>query len=425
MNELPRLCPRCFVVGPEAVCGVCGGTTQAFGTRRAGPLVVGRLRLLDGPPALDDLTADWSGPRRYPPPPEGVAKALLPAGRGVGERGSKGEDPPPVVCRYRDGTMVWLWEAAWDTAFSDPEDIWVYRALGISDGLILEAPLATAPEFRASYARRRGHGSPLPELGDLLGGLEAALDYLSHGLGGIALIHPTETEAAELAVCMRRLASRSGELQRLADPRQALVWTLNTCRPRPRRPVAGDAEHRPDGRIDIGLLDLGGTLARALLTRLHGHSFEGRTGHGVRLVAADPATPSADWRHGSLRGDLSARIRPVPPWQGTFVHRWWWRRPTRVRLALAEDGGIPVRVVAVGESRLRGEQALARLLDLDYSQPLGRLLLLYREGYSDRDLLRWAERELGASSRALGGDDLDTDLDTLFYLVSHLLSGRE
>lgn len=380
----PRLCPRCFVIGEGFSCVDCHRAMEPFGDRLGQPLVIGRIRLLQGPPGIDDLTAGWQGPRRYPKPPERPVT-------------------PGSFCRHHDGTLVWLWETFWDNAFS-ADSAWTYRALAASGSLVLELPAATFPAYRARYARS-GKTGAIPEIGPLLDALDNVLDYLHPELKKIALVHP-EGERGVRTVTVARIKRRCNQVQVFADEQPALSWCLRM--PRKQHPSVGNriSESNTGGVLQIGLVDMGGTLARELLSRLHRITPTTRSTHGVRLLDAVSNGSTTLRQVDHLVGRLPPEVLPAPSWRGEFAYRWGQR--TSVRLAIAETSGLPIRLVAVGDNRLRGERALAELLDQDYTQSLEPLVLLHSEDRSDPDLLRWGRRELAAQTLLLGKDDLAT-----------------
>nr|VFJ60440.1 MAG: hypothetical protein BECKDK2373C_GA0170839_10817 [Candidatus Kentron sp. DK] len=465
-SEAPplRLCPDCFIIQPEPACQTCGAITKAFGTARGRPWVIGRLRLFGGAPGLNELTANWPGLRRYPAPLER----------------SRGRS---IVCRHHDGKMIWFWEASWE-AFSDEEagenenkiQDRAYRSLAASHCLLIEAPAPTSPAFRARYVRYRGRESPLSEIDTLLADLEDALDYLNPPLRRIGLLH-SDGAAGIGPRFIERLQRRSAETKVFAEEQKALDWCLPSkplppASPRPsikvassgfRKPGTGHtmlsvhgwirwlgklmgirAPERPSAvteKFEIALVDVGGTLARGFLSRLHRIKPSVWSGYNVRSVdTSDNRVAVRRLKH-PIIGHLPPEFLPAPPWQGIFMHGQ--ERSMSIRLAMeAPDGDVALHdsydiikgdsmietsesniiahVIAIGSDRLRGEQNLVEFLDRNHGQPLGSIVLLHADGHSDPELLQWAQWEFDAPVLKIE----DNDAATVSYLVSYVLPRR-
>ena len=427
-------CPDCFSARRENTCGCSAlATSPRVGLSAPGeePLLLGHLTILDdtpGPAELLDGLCD--GPRLYP---------------------KRSSDSPSASWRHGART-VWLWQknaetlptpvAATSEGFNAP-DVSLLRILGATSVLLMECPQRT-PLFLAHYARNRNAHPAPPEVSQLIDQLQAAWELCGARVSALALLDPSggsgredrerlRNECAQFKVfnrrdeairwLMERLPSASQQRSIIPPPAPERLARLpaRSVGLSPYRPYRQSKEKRIEEAKPLDVVrvaDLGGSVGRHLLARLHAETLNASERAGdarrVRLQGGSHRAVSSLWALPSAEGLQYGRLQrlrngepapgaPVPAWLGSLAS--WWGGEQMFSLQL--NGSSPTEtagpiIIGVGRSRFFGEGDLSDLLDTLWyggSRPAA----IIRHEKADTTLLRWVRNELPSTPEFTDG----------------------
>ncbi|MBU2489497.1 MAG: hypothetical protein KKA60_08910 [Proteobacteria bacterium] len=452
--RMPQRCPACFTPCAGPLCQTCGEPAIPVAVPGGADLVIGHVGILEDasprPEAL--LEARCTGLRRWPP--------YGPPGRAW------------AACRRHGLDSVWIWKRLahelpnpFDAMEEDSREAIsmarLYRALAATQGLILEFPPNTR-SFMGSYERFRSQDPRAPEweqiVPTVMGRMQSLAEKNLLPMQTLVLTgDPTVAlELKEWSGRVRRW-ERGPSVLVAGSVEEALSKLLKKTRTREAGTENMEEEPAEEPRGALEIVDLGGSLGRTLLFRLHlathlaasgplavpdgpegntlavrypipwysrvlaGVSLEGAVPKKEGLARGRMAAMLHGIFHASLPGsqdDLARAFRKlpespwvgsgiVPPWTGLFSTRRWDPFFT-VDFGLHDPkkAGPPAAVllVAVGSDRSLGARALARLIEHD---PGVRPVLVGHDQASDRGLLgQVLDCYPSATSLNLGKDPL-------------------
>jgi hypothetical protein len=370
--------------------------------------------------------------------------------------------------RHRAQT-VWVWQqsaeclpapGAYPATDLSPEIVALLRALATTGLLLIEAP-QSAPLFHARFARNKRKSPTPPAFARIIDRLQLASSLCNLRGRAIALLDQGNDTTGEDRARLSEMSSDFGVFARHED---AMRWLLEKApllaarfasllhrqAPSPKKATvkksgvapgtlfpASETEEcdpAPDPQHElVRLADLGGSVGRHMLARLHLATWRAMQ---AKARGKKIALPAVRWSGIKLLADcandeglrygrvqqLREHVRDGAPVAGSFVPAWsgymtrWWRGAREIKVELegtsaagAADKAYSL-VIGVGTSRLFGERDLAELLEKIWRVRLLPAAIISHEE-ADEKLLRWVRREfpqarefpdsLGGGMRAL------------------------